>query len=144
MYMRIKKILKDGKVKEEIIDSSEVAKYKLGKVLRNKLPIELELRLQKIWKEIKNYDHCKNYRVFNRDFRREPNPEAEIMWWENFVKTFLVCCNLNDLYPNMTKQKIYNLTLSMAISGLDADDFIALNTNEIPNKVNDILNLNLN
>ena len=94
----------DGSFKETYTDSN---KLKKSEIKHKNLPLELELRLQKIWKTIKEYDLAKNYKVFNEDFRRDENPEMEIVLWERFVEIFMKCINECNANSFAEKNKVY-------------------------------------
>lgn len=139
MFMKVDVIQEDGTVKKRIVDSTEL---KAGKVKHKKLPLELELRCQKLWKEVKDYDNAKNYKVFNRDFRRDDEPEREIEWWETFVEFFKE--ETKHIKTKDEKREAYRYLVMHFATGLMPDEFEALNGSTITDKVDLILNMNLN
>lgn len=139
MFMKVGVIQEDGTVKKKIVDSADL---KAGRVKHKKLPLELELRCQKLWKEVKDYENCKTYKKFNRDFRCDVEPEREIEWWEAFVGFFKE--ETRHMNTKAEKREAYRYMVLCCATGLMPDEFEALNGSSITNKVDLILNMNLN
>lgn len=113
----------------------------MSKIRYKQLPLNLELRLQHIWKIIKEYDKG-NYKKFNEDFRRDLNPEDEIVLWERFVEVFEKCLNESKASSKKEKQEVYNYLALHFTSGMNEIELEVFYSDDLINKVDRILDTN--
>lgn len=125
---------------EKIIDLNSQDLIYPNTIIHKTLSVDLENRLQKIWKDVGPYVRYKNYKHFNKNMRMEMHIDREIFAWENIANIFTRWVQNENITNKNEKQEAFNFVMNWSLSGLTLDEFIALNSDLISHEVDSILN----